>query len=130
MEENLGVKIEEILKKDIKLNLIELQQNEVHTKVANIKETVSRLDSEIQVLKFRTTKFEKNVEELEEGLRDLKCGNNKLKNEVYDLKEQLLYMETYSRRENLKFFGVRNNTKCTESMEEGSEQRVVFESEH
>jgi len=86
MEENLGVKIEEILKKDIKLNLIELQQNEVHTKVANIKETVSRLDSEIQVLKFRTTKFEKNVEELEEGLRDLKCGNNKLKNEVYDLK--------------------------------------------
>lgn len=37
-------------------------------------------------------------------------------------------METYSRRENLKFFGVRNNTKCTESMEEGSEQRVVFES--
>ena len=81
------------------MNVIELQQNEVHTKEANIEETVSRLDSEVQVLKFRTTKLEKNVEELEEGLRDLQCGNNKRKNEVYDLKEQLLYMETYSRRQ-------------------------------
>ena len=82
------------------MNVIELQQNEVHTKEANIEETVSRLDSEVQVLKFRTTKLEKNVEELEEGLRDLQCDNNKLKNEVYDLKEQLLYMEMYSRRQN------------------------------
>ena len=34
-------------------------------------------------------------------------------------------METYSKRENLKFFGEPENTKCT--IEEGPEQRVVFE---
>ena len=34
-------------------------------------------------------------------------------------------METYSRRENLKFFGVPENTECT--MEEGSQQGVAFE---
>lgn len=45
---------------------------------------------------------------------------------VYDLKKQLLYMETYSRRENLKFFGVPENTE--RSMDEGSsEQGVVVE---
>ena len=37
--------------------------------MANIEEAVSRLDSEVQVLKTRTTKLEKNAEELEEGFR-------------------------------------------------------------
>ena len=55
-----------------------------------------------------------------------KKDNKKLEHEVYGLKKQLLYMETYSRRENLKFFGVPVNTEC--NMEEGSvEQRVVVE---
>ena len=72
------------------------------------------------------------MEELEEGfryneedVRDLQSDNKRLEHEVYDLKKQLLYMETYSRRENLKFFGVPENTECT--MEEGSEQHAVIE---
>ena len=73
------------------------------------------------------------MEEIEEGLqynekdvRDLQRDNKKLEHEIYCLKKQLLYMETYSRRENLKFFGVPVNTEC--NMEEGSvEQRVVVE---
>ena len=40
--ENLGVKIEAIVKKLEKLDITEVQLNEVHTKVANIEETVSR----------------------------------------------------------------------------------------
>lgn len=108
MAENLSVKIEAIL------DGIELQLKEIYMKVANIEETVSRLDSQVQVLKTRTTKLEKNVEELGEGfqynednVRDLQRDNKKLKYEVHDLKKQLLYMEiTYSRRESLKSFGV------------------------
>ena len=34
-------------------------------------------------------------------------------------------METYSRRENLQFFGVPENTECT--TEEGAQQGVAFE---
>jgi cell division protein FtsB len=135
MAENLGIKIEVILKKLEKLDVIELQLNEVHAKVANIEETVSRLDSEVQVLKTRTTKLEKNVEELEEGfqyneedVRDLQRANTRLEHEVYDLKKQLMYMETYSRRENLKLFGVPENAESTSNdMDEGSQQRVTPE---
>ena len=72
------------------------------------------------------------MEELEEGfqyneddVRDLERDNKKLEHEVYDLKKQLLYMETYSRRENLQFFGVPENTECT--TEEGAQQGVAFE---
>ena len=59
MAENLGVKIEAILKKLEKLDIIELQLNEVHAKVANIEETVGRLDSEVQDLKIRPQLFKR-----------------------------------------------------------------------
>ena len=128
----MGVKIEAILKKLEKLDVIELQLKEVHAKVASIEDSVSRLDSEIHVLKTRTTKLEKNMEELGDGfqyneddVRDLQHDNKKLEHEVNDLKKQLLYMETYCRRENLKFFGIPENTECT--MEEGSQQGVTIE---
>ena len=132
MAENLGVKIEVILKKLEKLDVIELQLKEVHAKVASIEDSVSRLNSEMHVLKTRTTKLEKHMEELEEGFqyneddfRDIQRDNRKLEHEVFDLKKQLLYMETYSRRENLKFFGIPEDTECT--MEEGSQRGVAFE---
>ena len=65
MVENLGVKIEAIY-----VDVIQLQLNEVHAKrAANIEEAVSRIDSEVHVLKTRTTKLAKNVEELEEGFQ-------------------------------------------------------------
>ena len=114
------------------MDVIELQLKEVRLKVANIEESVSRIDSVVQILKTRTTKLEKNVEELEKGfqynedVRDFRRDNKKLEHEVYDLKKQLLCMETYSRRENLKFFGVPGNIERT--MEEATAgQRVVVE---
>jgi len=44
MAENLGVKIEAVLKKLEKLDVIEVQLKEVHMKVANIEESVSGLE--------------------------------------------------------------------------------------
>ena len=99
MAENLGVKIEVILKKLEKLDVIELQLKEVHAKVASVEDSVSRLNSEMHVLKTRTTKLEKHMEELEEGfqyneddVRDIQRDNRKLEHEVFDLKKQLLYI--------------------------------------
>jgi len=66
MAENLGVKVEAILKKLEKLYVIEHQLKEVHVKVANIEASVSKLDSEVQVLTTRTTKQETDVKELEQ----------------------------------------------------------------
>ena len=72
------------------------------------------------------------MEELEEGflyneddVRNLQHDNKKLEHKVNVLKKQLLYIETYSRRGNLKFFGVPENTECT--MEEGSQHGATLE---
>ena len=43
---------------------------------------------------------------LEEDISDLKLENKKLQQDVCELQKQLLYMETNSRRENVKFVGL------------------------
>ena len=48
LPENLDGKIEESLKKIGKLNIIESQLNEMHTKITNIEETVCSLDREVK----------------------------------------------------------------------------------
>ena len=43
---------------------------------------------------------------INEHIPDLKLENKKLQLDVCELQKQLLYMETYSRRENAKFVGL------------------------
>ena len=97
--EALEAKMEAILK---------YQLNEVHTRMASIEDSKSRLDSEVKVLKSQKKNLEKKVDELEGGLEYIEEDINdlrrdkKLENVVRDLKKQIMYMETYSRRESLK----------------------------
>ena len=90
--------------------------------MANYEETISRLESEVKDLKKEKKKLEKKVGEFEESLQyneddisDLQRDNKKRENDVSELKKQLMYMETYSRRENLKFFGLPENSDTSHS---------------
>ena len=86
----------------------------MHTTLASIEENVSRLDSEVEDLKTKSKQLGSTVNELkesiqfnEEDISDLKLENLKrLQQDVCELQKQLLYMETYSRRENVKFVGL------------------------
>ena len=51
MAEDLGKKIEHVLQKLGKLDIIENRLNEMNTTLASIEHTVSRLDSELKFLK-------------------------------------------------------------------------------
>ena len=131
--EALDAKMDAIMKKLEKLDIIETQLKEVHTRMANFEETISRLESEVKDQKKQKKNLEKKVEEFEESLQyneddmsDLKRDNRKLENDVSELKKQLMYMETYSRRENLKFFGLPENSNTLDSsngMEEESSRQ-------
>lgn len=131
--EALDAKMDAIMKKLEKLDTIETQLKEVHTRMANFEETISRLESEVKDLKKQKKKLEKKVEEFEECLQyneddisDIKRDNKKLENDVSELKKQLMYMESYSRRENLKFFGLPENSDTLDSsndMEEKSSRQ-------
>ena len=129
MMEALDAKMDAIMKKLEKLDTIETQLREVHTRMANFEETISRLESEVKDLKKQKKKLEKKVEEFEECLQyneddisDIKRDNRKLENDVSELKKQLMYMETYSRRENLKFFGLPENSDALDSSNDMEEE--------
>ena len=131
MMEALDAKMDAIMKKLEKLGTIKTQLKEVHTRMANFKETIGRLESEVKDLKKQKKKLEKKVEEFEKCLQyneddisDIKCDNRKLENDVSELKKQLMYMymETYSRWENLKFFGLPENSDALDSSNDVEEE--------
>ena len=70
--------------------------------------------------------FEECLQYNEDDISDIKRDNRKLENDVSELKKQLMYMGTYSRRENLKFFGLPENSDALDSsnyMEEESSRQ-------
>ena len=84
----------------------------MHTTLASIEENVSRLDSEVEDLKTKSKQLGSTVNKLKESIQfneeDISClkPENGLQQDVCELQKQLLYMETYSRRENVKFVGL------------------------
>jgi len=50
--------------------------------------------------------WKKSIQFNEDNISDLKKESKESKFEIYDLHKRLLYLETYSRRENIKFFGI------------------------
>ena len=58
----------------------------------------------------------------EDDISDIKRDNRKLENDVSELKKQLMYMETYSRRENLKLFGLPENSDASHSSNDMEEE--------
>ena len=65
----LDAKMDGIMKKFEKLDIIETQLKEVHIRMANFDETISRLESEVKDLRKQKKNLEKKVEEFEESLQ-------------------------------------------------------------
>ena len=113
MAEDFGLKLQRVLDKFEKLDKIEAHLSWVSASLASIEEKVSRLDEDVQAQKQKTNRVEKKASELEESIQfnendtsDLKKELKESKCEINDLRKQLLYLETCSRRENVKFFGI------------------------
>ena len=108
MAEDVGLKLQRVLDKLEKLDKIETHLSEVSASLASIEEKVSRLDEDVQDPKQKKeNRVEKKASELEESIQfneddisDLKKESKESKFEINDLRQQLLYLETYSRREN------------------------------
>ena len=80
----------------------------------------------------KTSETETRVNELEEGakfnetkLSDVKRDTMKAQFDSEELRKQLLYLEAYSRRENLKFAGIPEN--IPEGQQMGNTKELVYE---
>ena len=120
MAEGLAEKVDLILSKLSKLDKldqIELRLNNLTISVSSIKMSVSRLEKEVSALDSKTKTIDKSVNVLKESVSFCEDEIEEMKKNAYDIKDgctsdiedlrkQFLYLEHYSRRENLKFLGI------------------------
>ena len=120
MAEGLAEKVDLILSKLSKLDKldqIELRLNNLTTSVSSIEMSVSRLEKEVSALDSKTKTIDKSVNVLKESVSFCEDEIEEMKKNAYDIKDgctsdieelrkQFLYLEHYSRRENLKFLGI------------------------
>ena len=89
--------------------------------MASTDESISKLNRDIKRLDEKTRKTDKKVDELEESIAfneedisDLKKNAKATELELEKWRKEVLYLEAYSRRENVKFFGIKENSESGE----------------
>jgi len=127
MAEGVMPKIELILSK---LAILEDKMNGIEKHMCNVDETVSRLQEKVSTLelclnghdelvrsveakvtsyiadKIDISTLNKNVKSTEEKILNYEADVAKANGEMASLLKQLQCMETYQRRENLRFYGI------------------------
>ena len=120
MAESVSQKLNYIMQSLEKLNRIESRLDSMASTMANIESNISRLDADLRQLKQESKANETKIKELEESINFTEEDITELQKNAYDhkaelekCKKDLLYLEAYSRRENVKIFGVPKGTSTS-----------------
>ena len=131
--ENVTAKLDLIMERLEKLSLIESRLDSMAPTMANIESTLSRLDADVTVLKEEAGKRDKKVNELEKSINYTEKDVAEMQKDLYDHKVQLdkckndlLYLEAYSTRENVKIFGVPESTGSENASEPEDTKPIVY----
>ena len=121
LTEGVNEKLDLIL---LKLISLDSKMEELNLTVKAIQDKVSIMETEIasvqdrqRTLDGKFSHMEKNAEFVDEQIIELKtalqASTDKSKDEVSECRKQVLYLEAYSRRENLKFEGIPELVEAT-----------------
>ena len=120
MAESVSQKLDCIMQSLKKLNRIESRLDSMASTIANIESNISRLDADIRQLRQESKANETKIKELEESINFTEEDITELQKSAYDhkaglekCKKDLLYLVAYSRRENVKIFGVPEGTSTS-----------------
>ena len=134
MAESVSAKLDRhgIMERLETLSLIENRLDNMASTMANIESTLSRLDADVMMLKEGAGKREKRITELETSINYNEDDVAELQKNLYDhgaqldkCKKDLLYLEAYSRRENVKIFGVPQATGNENASEPENTKEIV-----
>ena len=109
-----------------KLCSLESKMEDLNTTVKSLQSKLSSVEIDIDFVKVKQknldekfTHIETNSEFVDDRINQLQSSLEKSKNEVDECHQKILYLEAYSRRENLKFEGIaeasQNNATSTQS---------------
>ena len=136
MAEGLAEKVDLILvklSKLDKLDAIEQRVDSLASSVASIEDSVSKLERDVADLESKAKTTDLSVSELRESLNFCEEEISDMKKNACDLKEscssnmvelrkQILYLETYNRRENLKFVGIPNRVTFRDTLSDDNDE--------
>ena len=137
MADDMAGKLDKIIAQLRKLDSIETTLNEICNKVAKIEGEVKKLQSDTSLMDGKVKGTETKVEEMDKGLTWLneqveqiqskieKMEDTKEK-EFSELHSKQLYAEAYSRRENLKFFGIPETETTSSAEKDGGDTHKVL----
>lgn len=118
-----------------KLDQILTKLSGIDSRLESLESSVRQMDLSMKALKVNVKSLESKVEEVETNLTDLttstamiedemketkiQCSENhrELHEETNNVNTKILYLEAYSRRENLKFFGIQEDSPNEDSKE-------------
>ena len=106
MAEGVLPKLEMVLQK---LETLETKLGSLDSHVKNVDAKVNELSMKVETLESTTRKAMQSIEELEKGMTFLNSEVEQLKKLEKDcaaLRQEVLYMGVYQRRENLRFYGI------------------------
>ena len=118
MAEDVLPKLDIVLKK---LEAMETKLNNLGNFVKNVDAKVSELTTKVETLETTTRNAMKSIEELDKGLAFLNSeveGLKKLEKDCAALRQQVLYMGVYQRRENLRFYGIEEDPEGAEDTQQ------------
>ena len=95
-----------ILKKLEKLDAIELSLRDISSRLARTETTVERLESETRMMDSKIDTMDAGLTNLNDEVSALRGKLTEKEKQINELHMKHLYLESYSRRENLKFFGI------------------------
>ena len=114
MAEDVLPKLDIVLKKP---EAMETKLDNLGNFVKNVDAKVNALTTKVETLEATTRNAMKSIEELDRGLAFLNSeveGLKKLERDCAALRQQVLYMGVYQRRENFRFYGIEEDPEGAE----------------
>ena len=103
---DVTTKLDKILAKLDKLDAIEATLIELHQKMSSVEREVSKLKGDVRKAKERIDQMDTSLQLLNTEVKGIQDTIKELDLTKENLRTQQLYAESYSRGENLKFFGI------------------------
>lgn len=122
MPEGIAQQLQKILDR---LTSVESKLDGVFQKVNGLEKAMNNVQADIEALKDKTSTMEKTANEFDTGLNNLNAEVQELHKKIDEKEEEIqavndryLYLEVYSRRENLRFLGISESASTEENTKE------------
>ena len=112
MAGNVSEKLDKILgelKKLEKLDAIEATLKDLTSRLGNVESTIDKMKEDARAVESSIKGMDKSLTYLNKEVEELRGTVEDKDKQIEYLHTQHLYLESYSRRENLKFFGIPEN---------------------